>query len=251
MSAVAPDLAGTGLDLDIRPVWIEGASPKQRFLVHPNYLRNAHTKADMSAVVTFHGEPISQMGETLTIGLIPPWRRFAVGPVIDGKAEVLTQQEFERMDEFLYLESFRLRGERPDDHSKRFVPNVVNFVKVKLDPMQKGRICPLGTNTVPQKPIIAEKAYDAALDRMVDRATDETTERMRAELAEKDARLAKLEATVNALVGKAEPAKKAKAAKPAAETVTSQCGEWTGKPGHLRLHVKHCKKGCAAEAQVA
>jgi hypothetical protein len=245
MSASAPDLAGTGLDLDIRPVWIEGASSKQKFLVHPNYLRNAHTKADMSAVVTFHGEPIAQSGETLTVGLVPPWRRFAVGPVQDGKAEVLPQQEFERLDEFLYMESFRLRGERPDDHSKRFVPNVVNFVKVKIDPMQKGRICPLGTHTTPQKAIVTDKAYDSKLDRMVDRQSDEAAERHRAELAEKDERLSKLEATVNALVGKT-----VKPANLEAARVTAKCGK-TVDPKYLKNHERFCKKGCQPEAAVA
>lgn len=241
MSAqLIPDLGGdgTGLDAGPRPVWIQGASKKAFHFVDPRYLARAHTAAEMSAVVTFHGEPITQGGETLTVGLVPPWRRYAVGPVVDGKAELLSQDDFAREDRAVYENSFRYRGERVDDPDKRFIPSVRTFVMVKRDHMNPGRICPLGTHIGPQEVVKGAKAYDPANDRMVDRQVNEAEERLRSEIESKDARLAALEAQVQALVGK-----KPAPAEDEPEMVMARCGREVKKM-YLSQHVNKCKKGC-------
>lgn len=231
-----PDLSGTGIQAELRPVWIQGASKKQNHLVHPLYLANAHTKDEMDAVVVEDGRPVVQGGETLTVGLVPPWRRYAIKRADGGRAELLPQPDFERLEERVYLDTFRFLGASPDDHSKRPVPNVRTFVSWKIDPMNAGRICPLGTYTKPQTAIIPEKAYDAVNDRMVDRQSNAALEAAEKALAEKDARLTALEAQMAKLTG-------TKVSAPKSERTTAKCGKEVD-PKYLKQHARFCKKGC-------
>jgi hypothetical protein len=265
-AALIPDLQGTGLDTGPQPVWIK-TSAKVSVLVHPSYLMRAHTKEDLTAVVTQFGVPIVQSGETLTVGLVPPWHRFAVGPVIDGKAEILSQDDFVREDERNYVDTFRFKGERIDDKDKRYIPNVRAFVSQKIDTRASGgypRLCPLGTHMLAEKPKAGAVVYDPAKDTVTPRQVDEVRQAFAAENAEKDRRLAELEAKVNELVGrKVDPAAanagtltdvrtvfdnfKTVRDKPAKPQATSKCGAWTGDATRLNSHVRFCKKGCKPE----
>jgi hypothetical protein len=240
---VIPDLGGTGLDADVKPVWVtEG--PKRVHLVHPEYLKRAHTAADLAAVVTQNGEPIVQSGETLTVGLVPPWRRYAIGPVLDGKAEVLAQHVFEAEHRRVYEDSFRFRGERLDDPDKRYVPAVREFVSWKKDVRNEGRLCPLGTHMEKQEPKRGAVAYDPAKDEFTDPRVDAVRQTMEAQLAEERRRREELEAKVNALVGRA-PAKPPKP-KREREMVTAPCGKEVAAP-YLKAHKQFCKSGCRPE----
>lgn len=241
-ATMIPDLSGTGIQAELRPVWIQGASKKQNHLVHPMYLARAHTAPEMAAVVTQNGDAIVQGGETLTVGLVPPWRRYAIGPVVNGRAELFPQPEFERLEERIYLDTFRFLGASPDDHAKRPIPNVRTFVSWKIDPMNAGRICPLGTYTAPQKAIIAPVAYDALNDRMVDRQSNAALEAAEAALAEKDARLTALEAKMAKLTGTKTAAKVAPA------RATAKCGKDID-ARYMSRHVQMCKKGCTDGSQ--
>lgn len=201
---LAPDLQGTGLDTGPAPVWIvedRETFKKRVHLVHPDYLRRAHTAADLSAIVTQDGEPITQAGETLTIGLVPPWRRYAIGPVVGGRAELLRQDEFERENAKVYIDSFRFRRERPDDEKLRAVPNVREFVSWKIDLQNPGRICPLGTHMEKQEPIRGAQAYDPARDEFSTAQTAAVRADLEEQLAEERRKREELEAKVNALAG--------------------------------------------------
>ena len=238
-AALIPDLQGTGLDAGPAPVWIK-SNAKTFHLVHPEYLRSPHTAAEMSAVVTQNGEPIVMGGETQTVGGVPPWRRFAIQHAVNGKAEILSQDDFVRAERRIFEDSFRLRGEKLEsDPDKRYIPNVRAFVSVKLDVMQPGRICPLGTHLEKQAVKQGPQAYDASNDRFIDRQVNEAEERMKAEIAAKDERLEALEAVVAKLAGQTPTPKPAPAA-----LVTAKCGKEVNAK-YLKNHERFCKKGCA------
>lgn len=242
MSAeMIPDLEGTGLETGPKPVWIQ-EGPKRVHLVHPDYLKRAHTASDMNAVVTFGGQPIRANGEVLTIGMMLPWRRYAVGPVVNGEAEVLPQHDFEREHEKVYIDSFRFRGERVDDPKVRPIPSVREFVAWKKDPRFPGRICPLGTYTEKQEPIKGAQAYDPLKDEMYDKRAADVQSAIDAQLAEKDKQLAALEAKVNLLAGMVQD--KPSKPKKEVEQVTAPCGTWTGAANRLHAHQRFCRSGC-------
>lgn len=244
MASAIPDLQGTGLDAGPRPVWIKKhESDKAPHLVHPRYLMRAHTREELAAVVTQNGVPIEQNGETLTIGIVPAWCRYAIGPVVGGKAELLSQDDFTREHEIVYMASFQLLGQRPDDKDKRYIPNVRAFVSVKADPFRPGRTCPLGTHLAKESPKEGKLVYDATRDAFTDRKANEVEERLRAELTEKTARLDALEAKVNQLVGREVEAPRAAVKAAAPDKVTAKCGKEVD-PRYIKQHARMCKKGC-------
>ena len=232
------DLGGTGLDMGPAPRWIK-SNAKTFHLVHPEYLRSPHTASEMSAVVTQNGEPLVMAGETQTVGGVPVWRRYALAHAVNGKAEMLSQDDFVRLERRVFEDSFLLRGEKLEaDADKRYIPNVRTFVSVKLDVMQPGRICPLGTHLEKQAVKQGVQAYDATSDSFVDRQVNEAEMRLKEEIAAKDARLEALEATVAKLAGQ-KPAAKAKH-----EMTKAKCGAEV-KAAYLKAHERFCKKGCS------
>lgn len=241
-AATSFDLSGTGIDAGPRPVWIpRWRGDKSPRLVSPRYLLRAHRNEELKAVVTHNGEPIVANGEVLTVELVPPWRRYAIGPAVDGRAELLDQRTFEREEELNYLEYFTLRGERPDDSSKRYIPNVKTFVSWKIDTMRAGFECPLGTYIGPQAVKEGEKQYDAVNDKLVSKQVDETIERMRAEIADRDERMARLEAMIEKMSG----VKVAEKSAPPLR-VSAKCGKEID-PRYMSQHIRMCKKGCREE----
>lgn len=133
--------------------------------VHADYVRRAHKGEDLEAVVTRDGTPIECNGETLTVGMCPPERRFGIGPAINGMAEILPQHEFDREHERVYMAAFALRNAPAYEPKLRAIPNVYEFVAVKEDPYDRTAFLPLGMGVI--APVTPTEHYSAEDDKFV------------------------------------------------------------------------------------
>lgn len=221
-------LSGIGVDDSPKPVLIHERKTFLTASYNARLMRGEHSRADMDAVVTYNGEPITAGGEVLRLGMIPAERRYAVGPVSGGRAEVLDQRDFQDAHLDAYLTLFSIVKQPPDDPNLRHIPSVVDFVSCKLDSHDPKKIVPLGSGMAAK----GERTtyWSEAKQEVVDVADvrDEQQERIR----ELEERLAKLGGT-----------DEAPAAAPVAEEASMEaapCGKLV-KRGFVNQHVRFCK----------
>lgn len=112
--------------------------------VHAEYIARAHRGADLDALVTQGGSPIVEGGVALKVGMVPPERRYAVGVVKDGRAEVLAQNDFEAAHAQHYVDAYTQKNAKLDDPTRRHIPTVRAFVATTIDPQNPKRLLPLG-----------------------------------------------------------------------------------------------------------
>lgn len=217
--------------------------------VHSAYIARAHRGADLSAVVTQNGVPIQERGQVLKVGMIPPERRYAVGPVVDGRAEVLPRLDFEAEHLQHYVDAYaQTKGAKLDNPALRHIPAVRAFVAVTVHPSDARRLLPLGQPVEGgPPPAPPETFWSDTLGREVTQAEVVALGQNRSD--PRDAELKLLNAKLEALTAKldAVAAPEPKAAKPAKALKTAPCGKQmaTGMP----MHAKHCKKPECAEAR--
>lgn len=201
--------------------------------VFPSYRKRMESgeHAEDGALVTSGGKPIVRNNETLLLGMVPLERRYAIGPVENGKAEVLPQHIFADEHEKMYVAEFALKNQPPDNPKLRYVPSVVNFVAWKIDPTDPSRIAQLGFQ--PNKVAVTATANPAAeeveaLIRHNDRQTIELDE-MKRKLDELSALMAQ----------KPKAPLEIEVVKPKA-LVTAKCGKEV-KEGFVKQHERFCK----------
>lgn len=228
------------------------ATPRGDY-IHAEYISRAHRGNDLLAVVTMGGRPVEARGEVQRVGNVPPERRYAIGPVENGRAELLSQLEFEREHAQHYVDAYaQVKDARLDKVELRHIPNVKEYVSVKVHPNDPKRLLPLGMAPEGAGPPSAppDTFWSETLGREVSAAE---VVAMKNAPDPRDAKMRELEATIAALQAKmAEPdpveAKaEFKPAKPAKPLLSAPCGKQmvTGLP----MHLKHCKKPECAEAR--
>lgn len=224
------ELDGTGIEEAPRHRLIDARQKGQHSFwafVHADYVRRAHKGPDLEAVVTRNGEPITCNGETLTVGMCPPERRFGIGPASGGTAEVLLQHEFEREHEKVYMAGFALRNAPAPDPNLRHKPNVYDFVSVKEDPADKSSLIPLGMGVLP--PVQRTEQYSQENDTFVPIAPQRD---------ERDERIEALERKLAAAVGESVD-KSPELEEEDKEQETAPCGALVAK-GYVSRHTSRC-----------
>lgn len=209
--------------------------PERRVIIPDFYQAMiGNHNANLDAVVTYQGLAIQQGGETLTIGLVPPERRWAIGEAKDGRAEVLPQHVFENDHLTWWTQEFIAKGDTPDDHTRRYIPHVREFVSHKVDPANTSRLVPLGTDFSPGEPKRPEKYYRQSSDSMVDA---EVWDR---ENHEQEEKISRLEALVEKLLAEKDAAPEVAVAPPPEPTKTAApCGKEVQRVGP---HMRWCKQ---------
>jgi hypothetical protein len=165
MSAAPIDLPSNApADVERRPdaIWVPGTE----FLVPSFYDARWHNQ-HLGDAVTQNGAPIVVNNETLTIGLIPPWRRYAVQP---GSAELVSQDDFARAKrmadiEYVYEKSGGKSSLAFPEQEP--IPNVREFVSWKRHPGEPERLIPLGTSHERQPAKLSERLYDKMSQRLI------------------------------------------------------------------------------------
>jgi hypothetical protein len=178
-------LSGTGISTT--PAYVN-IQERQGAFITGEYVDRAHRNEELNAVVKHDGKPISANGEILLVGMVPPERRYAIGKVQDGEAELLEQREFEDLHEQAYRMAYMIKRQPPDNSSLRFIPRAENFVSCKVDPNDSSRIVPLGTGVASH----GERTHlwDQQKDKMVpiaeveQNSADDEISRIEARLAE-------------------------------------------------------------------
>lgn len=140
----------------------------ERDTVIPSFYNAVGHDCDIMAVVTENHMPIAVNGEVLTLSMIPPERRFAVGPVQDGSAELLGREAFESAYRLYLEEDLRVKGGRPTFPALWPVPTARDFVSWKVMPHDPSRLVALGIPFVRETPRPTAQKYDPRLDRVID-----------------------------------------------------------------------------------
>ena len=184
---------------------VQGEFTKRGLLIPSFYKQNQHKASDADSVVTKDGVPIMDNGETLTISLCAPEKRYAIGPAEKGFAEVVPQHVFSDMHYKAYMEFYRIRRAKdPGIPEARHIPTVEQFVRWKIDPANDRKIIPLGQGLPPKPTEEPTQLYSPTQDRMIDRSELEAAskiqeareEKLAQENAELKRRLDALEASL-------------------------------------------------------
>lgn len=217
---------------DLKPLKVA----RREAFVFPAYRRRMSEHADESAVVTAGGKPIVRNGETLLLGMVPLERRYAIGPVINGKAEVLHQNDFAVEQEKVYVAEYALRGQAPDNVRLRYVPNVVDFVAMKVDPQNDARLTHLG-----YRPDLAPGKEPEPTEIETLRTKNDIQEMQLIEMQKKlDELAALMQEKMGAKTIDDESATHAKDTAPCGRNVTA---------GYVNQHIERCQKPECLEAR--
>lgn len=193
--------------------------------------------AHPDAIVTFEGIPISVNGETLTIGLMPPERRFAVQRTgQDGlTAEVYPQDVFANRHRMWWEQELLFKNSRPTDPTKWPVPHVRNFVAFKIRGHDQA-LWPLGMPCERELPKQSQQVYDAKADRMMSRQEwEQSVEDLKAKHDE-------LEKTLEKRLANAKDRADTLAAVDAAKSFSAPCGATIKAEAYLPQHRRFCKQ---------
>ncbi len=246
MSA-APVQSNVPADLrqDSQPVYIA-----ERDAIIPRFYQASMHDAHLDAKVSHLGMPVVENGETLTIGMIPHERRWAVGPVEDGWAATIDQKQFDELC-ILWKQQevqFKSQGKEVLDFPHLEArPNVRDFVAVKVHRTDPKRLIRLGMPSERQVVRQGTHVYDPDTDQQMTR--EAWAEREKAKLGGKateaqsqNARIAELEAKIASLTGGA-PVKSVSMMTPAEAAAvvanTAPCGK---EVKNLGAHKRFCKK---------
>ena len=137
-----------GMDADLEPLLHRTGE------IVPSFYRASEVMVSHNqypdALVTDHGMPIAagndQTREVLRIGMVPPTRRYAIGLVVEGRAELLPQHEFEKLDMLRYEQEIRWKSQgkaSPVAPTLRYIPTPRVFVSWKEHPTEN-KFVPLG-----------------------------------------------------------------------------------------------------------
>jgi hypothetical protein len=229
----------------------------ERDAIIPRFYDASLHEGQYSAVVVYDGVPIAQAGEVLTIGLVPPERRWAIGPVTDGYASCIDQKHFDELCILWKQEEiqFKSQGKEVLDFPLLEArPNVRNFVAWKIHKTDPSRLIPLGMPSERQVVRQGTHVYDPETDSQMTR--EEWAARQQAKLGAKvdasaaqEARIAELEAKLVALTATVppsappapEPASVQAKARLAPEMESAPCGKSVQK-GRVKPHMRFCKK---------
>jgi hypothetical protein len=165
MSAAPIDLPRNApADVERRPdpVWVPGTE----YLV-PSFYDGRWHNANFDAVVTVGGKPIERNGEFMTVGMVPPWRRYALDP---GSAEALPQDVFERAkrnadEEYVLTKSGGTS--MLNFPEKEPLPNVTEFLSWKRHPNEPEKLIPLGVSHERQQIRRGNHFYDPISKQLV------------------------------------------------------------------------------------
>lgn len=246
MAAASFDSPTEGLDF----VQTQHVQTVRGDYVHSAYIARAHRGADLSAVVTQNGVPIQERGQVLKVGMIPPERRYAVGPVVDGRAEVLPRLDFEAEHLQHYVDAYaQTKGAKLDNPALRHIPAVRHFVSVTVHPSDARRLLPLGQPVEGgPPPAPPETFWSDTLGREV---TQAEVVALKNGPDPRDAAIRDLQAKLEAATAKLDAApallQKSDKVKPAKALNTAPCGKQMAQG--MPMHMKHCKKPECAEAR--
>jgi hypothetical protein len=224
---------------------------KERDSIIPRFYNASMHDAHLDAKVVYDGMPIVQGGETLTIGLVPPERRWAIGEVQDGWAACINQQKFDELCKLWKQQEIQFKSQGTEvldfpDLEPR--PNVRDFVAWKVHKTDPSRLIRLGMPHERQVVRQGTHVYDPETDTQMTR--DEWAAREKARLGGKatdaqatNARIAELEAKLAALTATPEaPILTVTSLKKAAvETEAAPCGKQVQK-NRVGAHKRFCKK---------
>jgi hypothetical protein len=144
------------------PVWVQGTE----YLV-PSFYDGRWHNAHFDAVVTVNGLPIERNGEVMTVGMVPPWRRYALDP---GSAEALPQGDFERAktnaDQEYVLTKSGGKSNLAFPEKEPF-PNVLEFLSWKRHPLEPEKLIPLGVSHERQQIRKGNHFYDPMQQKLV------------------------------------------------------------------------------------
>ena len=213
---------------DLKPLRVAG----REAYVFPSYRARMAQHSDENAVVTSGGKPIVENGETLLLGMVPLERRYAIGPVVGGRAEVIDQHSFEQESEKNYVAEYNAKGQAPDKTALRFIPNVVRFVSWKIDPTDPRRITHLGFSPGQKlgADIVSQSAEEIESLRAQKDEQALALDEMKRKLDELSQLMASKPAEVPGVVVAHEKAMQ-----------TAPCGKEI-KQGFLKQHARFCKK---------
>jgi hypothetical protein len=226
------------------------ATPRGTY-VHADYIARAHRGNELKAIVTYQGKPVEDRGQVLRVGMVPPERRYAIGPALEGRAELLGQLDFERAHEESYVKDYeQVKDGKLDDVSRRHIPNVRAFVSVTVHPQDQRRLLPLGQPVEGGAPPEAPDTFwSNTLNREV---TQAEAVKMSAGPDPRDAAITELTLALDKLqqqiaTMQADPGPQPAPARPKKALLAAPCGKQmtTGLP----MHIKHCKKPECAEAR--
>lgn len=216
------------------------------------YRANPHSEAELGATVTSCGMPIHANKEVLTLAMVPPPFRWAIGPAKDGAAEVIEQHVFEEKLKMKIREEYASRGVAyEDDVDKEPRPRVERYVAKKWD-TNLGKVVPLGSNLdlnpAPEEP---EKLYSASADRFMTReeleAEEKAEARRRHDLEGENerlrAQLAELRGEDTPEPGgepKTDPEANTTTTETEAESFTAPCGKPCKSAAGVSAHARNC-----------
>jgi hypothetical protein len=221
---------------------------KERDSIIPRFYNASMHDAHLDAKVVYDGMPIVQGGETLTIGLVPPERRWAIGEVQDGWAACINQQKFDELCKLWKQQEIQFKSQGTEvldfpDLEPR--PNVRDFVAWKVHKTDPSRLIRLGMPHERQVVRQGTHVYDPETDTQMTR--DEWAAREKDRLGGKandaramEARIAELEARL-AQAGSASPVVLALVDSPA-ETFPTRCGRGAKSKAGAAAHERACKK---------
>lgn len=228
---------------DAQPYYIQ-----ERDAIIPRFYQASLHEGKYDAKVTYDGMPIVIGGETLTIGLVPPERRWAIGEVEDGWAKCIDQRTFDELC-LLWKQqevSFKSQGKEVLDFPHLEPrPNVRDFVSWKVHKTDPTRLIRLGMPHERQVVRQGTHVYDPETDAQMTR--EEWAAREKAKMAKPSAdaeRIAALEAMVERLTGGALMAAPSGPA-PAVKVVNKETAPCGKEVQRLDAHMRFCKKpGC-------
>jgi hypothetical protein len=231
---------------EIKPHYI----PERDSIIPPFYNASEHD-ANLDATVVYEGMPIAQGGEVLTIRMVPPERRWAIGPVQDGLAKTIDQKQFDELCILWKQKEIQFKSDGKEVLDFPHLeprPNVRDFVSWKVHKTDPSRLIRLGMPSERQVVRQGTHVYDPKTDTMMTR--EEWANREKAEMGQKAgaeqstaARIAELEAKIAALtsapVSAEAPASPHAKVRLAAKTEAAPCGKQVQR---LDAHVRFCKK---------
>jgi hypothetical protein len=144
------------------PVWVQGTE----YLV-PSFYDGRWHNQHFDAVVTVGGRPVERNGEVMTVGMVPPWRRYALDP---GSAEALPQDVFARAkrsaDEEYVLERSGGKSNLAFPEQEP-IPSVLEFLSWKRHPLEPEKVIPLGVSHERQQIRRGNHFYDPISKQLV------------------------------------------------------------------------------------
>lgn len=223
----------------------------ERDAIIPRFYQASQHDGQLDAKVAYDGMPIVMGGETLTLGLVPPERRWAIGPAQDGWAHCLDQKQFDELC-ILWKQqeiSFKSQGKEVLDFPHLEPrPNVRDFVAWKVHATDPTKLIRLGMPHQRQVVRQGTHVYDPETDTQMTR--DEWAAREKAKMAKPSAdaeRIAALEAKIAELTGGASV--KALEIKPAAKVAHKELAPCGKEVQRLDAHMRFCKKPECRPAQ--